>query len=508
MHQPNNHPMRPRPNIALVLAAAAATVLAACSTSTVKLKGRPQGAIALPLKGVYTATVRAPFIGPVSGRLTAEPVEGGFVANSRPDVAWQMIGGFQGLLGQIFTPFLFPGGVIITWTSGLPEDGKPAEGVIGIGGIRSISVKTRMNTADGVVELVGPDNRRVATLSLTPSAADAPPLANYPELARRIDSAVQSRLYDRSLVDSAGVRGYLAQLKSASAISRDDVEFIFGAVVAARNNVKFSIPIAIPRPDDAARRLAAEDSANPELATVRATFDKRSGFAVLKAEAFLEPEDVDRAFAKILEWKPKGLIVDIRSCPGVTLASLRVASWLIDKPTDAGAFFGPDRREDALAGKTDAFPRVEINSAAAVREAESVLDAQGAASIVIMPESATFTGPVAVLISRRTTTSAEPLAWLLKATGRARLFGTATVGRPVISRPIDIGQGWDFWLAACDFRPAFGDRINDRGVKPDVDAGRESSRLAAYRWLRAQTKPAEPTPPPPPEAPAPAEPEA
>lgn len=455
-----------------------------CASPTVKLIGRPAGRVSLPLRGVYTATVRAPFIGPVRGQLTAEPTPTGFAANSRPGIAWSMIGGFQGFLGQIFTPFLFPSGVIVTWTSSVPEGTLPGEGWLGIGGIRAVGVKTRMTSADGPIDLLTPEGRRAATLTLTPSGADEPPLADYPALATRIDAAFRERIFDRDLTSTSGVRAYLSQLTSSAKLAHDDVEFIFGSVVAARNNVKFSLPITIPR---AAGGLS--DPENPELATVRATFDQRSHIATLKVEAFLDAADVDLAFEKILNGNPSGLIIDLRNCPGVTLASLRTACWLLDKPTDAGFFYGPASRADALAGRTDAFQRAEINSAAAVAETEATLDSRGAVTVIIQPESRRFTGPVAVLISKRTTTSAEPLVWLLKSTGRARIFGAPTVGRPTLSRPIDIGQGWDYWLPAFDYSPAVGDRFNDKGIKPDVEGGRDSSRFAAWRWIRDQNRP-------------------
>src|ERR1044071_4723754 len=126
--------MRARRVMALVLLASA--WLAGCVSAPVKLEGKPSGSLSLPLRGVYKATVRAPFIGPVSARLSAAPSEHGFVANSRPGVAWDMIGGLEGILGPVLAPYLFPGGVILTWRSGLPGEGNPGEGFIGVGGDR------------------------------------------------------------------------------------------------------------------------------------------------------------------------------------------------------------------------------------------------------------------------------------------------------------------------------------------------------------------------------------
>lgn len=456
----------------------------------------PATGLSFPLRGTYTATVEAPFIGPISAQLTAEPTPGGFRASSRPDVAWSMVGGLEGFLGQIFANSIFPDGVILTWTSSAPEGDKPGEGSIGIGGLKSAHVTTLIRTPDAPIDILAPDGHKVAVLTLRPSTPEAPPLADYPALAAAVRGAIASRLYDPGLVDSWQLRGYLSQLNRNARMARDDVEFIFGAAIAAKNNIRFSLPLVIRRANqDTAHAFPNPD---PQGATVRALIDQRTGIATLRADAFIDPGDVDRAFEKILAADPPvhGLIIDLHSCPGVTLASLRIASWLYDHPVDAGFFFGPSRRKDALAGRVDAFPRATIDSPASVAAAEHLLDTADAAAVVVAPEHTTYRGPVAVLVSRRTTTSAEPLAWLLQATGRARLFGSPTAGKPMLSRPIDIGQGWDLWLAAADYLPAggAGQPSSDRAVRPlaaDTTTSKETAKRYARRYLHDEAQQAD-----------------
>ncbi len=471
-------------HICSLLAASALITLGGCYSAPVELEGRPSGSLTLPLKGVYKATVRAPFVGPISARFTAEPTEKGFIANSRPGVAWTMIGGFQGFLGQVFVPFLFPGGVILTWRSGLPDHGKPGEGWMQIGGIRTAGAKTRMTDPNAPIEVISPDGRRAAVLTLEPCPNTEGALDDYKELGAKVERAFRARLYDPALLDSGSVRAYLNQLRYSSSVARDDLEFIFGEAIAARNNLKLPMPIAVRRADESSRRLGVDAE---ELLTVHATRDAKTDLATIKVEAFFEGEDVDKAFKQVVGWHAKGLILDLRSCPGVTLASLRAACWLVDHPTDAGFYFAAAHRADALAGKLDSFPRAEFTAVASIRATESLLDEQGSAAVVIMPESDHFTGPVAVLISRRTTTSAEPLARVLKDTGRARLFGVTTVGRPMLSRPTDLGDGWDLWVSAFDYLPPSGEHLDGKGVEPDVEASsKEQTQRAAAAWLLSE----------------------
>jgi hypothetical protein len=74
------------------------------------------------------------------------------------------------------------------------------------------------------------------------------PSPTIPRLAARVDAAFRERIFDRDLLSTSGVRAYLSQLASSAKIARDDIEFIFGAVIAARNNVSSHFLSPIPRP--------------------------------------------------------------------------------------------------------------------------------------------------------------------------------------------------------------------------------------------------------------------
>jgi C-terminal processing protease CtpA/Prc len=201
-------------------------------------------------------------------------------------------------------------------------------------------------------------------------------------------------------------------------------------------------------------------------------------------DAFLHAEDVDRVFHEVLEWKPKGIILDVRAAPGVTLAALRTLSWIMPEPVDAGVWFGPRQRAEALKGNFDAIPRAEITSASSVEAAEAILDTQGAVHLTVQPEANRFTGPVAVLTSRRSSASVEPLVWAIKNSKRAQTYGQATAGKPLLSRPIDIGKNWILWLAAADYRTPTNEKLTDRGIKPNFEfSNRDAAQAAAEKQL-------------------------
>lgn len=449
--------------------------------------------LTLPLNGEYIVTIKAPLVGEIQGRLIAQPTEEGFYAATRPGVAWDMIGGLEGLFGSIFVGSLFPNGSILTWDSTLPAGGTPGMGTLGPG-TKSAQARTRITSPTAPIELNDPDGRHIATMTLRPAKPSEPAPADYAALAAGVEDAIRARLYDASLINSGQVRGYLKKLRANAGESRDDIEMIFGAIVAGRSNVKFALPLVFKavQGDWKAQLTSLADAG---MSTIKVTFDEPSGIATVKVEAFIDAAGVDRAFEQVLSFHPRGVVLDIRGCPGITLASLRAASWVIDKPADAGTFFGSGMRAAALAGHAGEFPRMSLDSAESVETIEKYLDEHGGARIVVQPAEHHYTGPVAVLTTKKTTTSAEPLAWMLRATDedeRIQTFGQATAGRPTLSRPIDIGQDWVVWLAAFDYQPpaSMGKARGDRGSRPDYESSsKDKAKQAAYDWVRKQAGP-------------------
>jgi hypothetical protein len=420
--------------------------------------------------------------------MTATPTAEGFVATTRRGVAWDFVGGVEGLLGPLFLPKLFPEGVILTWKSPAPgagdasgAGGRAATGYLGAGSYKGAGVTTTMKTLEGPIELAAPDGRKVAVMRLEPDPSPGLPMADYPALVDRMERAFAMRLYDRGMADSGQVRGYLRRMRACARDARDDVEFVFAAVVAGRSYVKFSLPLVFKEADLHSSALAEGWNAE-DLATISVSWDEGTRVATVRVEAFLDAADVDRAFEKALSHHPAGIVVDLYNCPGVTLASLRALSWVADGDLDAGVFFGPEARPGILKGRLMNPPLMDLDSAAAVGAIESELDRGGAVRVRVRPVERPFSGPVALVVSKRTTTSAEPLALLLKSGGRARLFGERTAGRPLLSRPADIGQGWVLWLAAADYRGPGGESLSGSGVRPDESLSKSAARRAAAEW--------------------------
>ncbi len=465
--------------------------LVGCGTTPAKPRPAAHVQNVVVPNGEYEVEFHSPWAGPVRGRMTFEALPDGFKANTRPGVAWEMVGGIESVLGPVFMPFLFPRGMILVWSSRLPstdpEGGTvPGDGTIGAGDFESLRVRTQFVSAEEPVIVRLRDGRAVGVMTLRkadPGSSAATRRTDYPALAHRTGELLREHLFDRKLLESGSYksawRGFLRNAEKA----RDDAEFLFGGIVAFRSNLTTSMPLLFPRPTPEISGPLV-DGLDDLARTYRVEHDEKTGLTTVRFYAFLEPAFVDDAMSEALTHRPRGLVVDLRRCPGITLAALRLASLLLREPAHAGIVFLPEARDKASAPTVpEGLPTVQGPwRGADILRVDELLADRGVVELSVLPDldaSTRFDGPVAVLTSRRTSASAELLVHVLRSAGRALVVGDYTAGRPMLAREFDAGQGWTLLVPALDHRPREGPRLNGRGVEPDRRATRNAPGVAA-----------------------------
>jgi carboxyl-terminal processing protease len=162
-----------------------------------------------------------------------------------------------------------------------------------------------------------------------------------------------------------------------------------------------------------------------------------------------------------------GIILDLRGNPGgLAMMVMGVSGQFLDEPVLLGRM---KTRETEL--RLTANPR-RVN-------------ADGAP---VKP----FTGPVAILVDELTGSASECFAGGLQAIGRARVFGTRTMGQALPATFSRLPNGDTLVHAFGDFVTAAGVRLEGRGVVPDVEIpidrktlaeGRDPALDAALRWI-------------------------
>lgn len=105
-----------------------------------------------------------------------------------------------------------------------------------------------------------------------------------------------------------------------------------------------------------------------------------------------------------------------------------------------------------------------------------------------------YAGPLAILVDELTGSASECFAGALQSLGRARLFGTTTMGQALPASTRALANGDVLMYAVGDFVTSNGRRLEGAGVVPDVVAipsrqslaeGRDVVRDAALAWIDA-----------------------
>ena len=114
------------------------------------------------------------------------------------------------------------------------------------------------------------------------------------------------------------------------------------------------------------------------------------------------------------------------------------------------------------------------------------LSTHGAVVGVVPPMAPRYGGPVYLLTDGGTGSASEPLAYVLKAAGRATLVGEPTAGKMLSGSTTALSGGWTLQLPVADYYAPDGTRIDGVGVAPDVavpsaDALQTALRLASER---------------------------
>lgn len=433
------------------------------------LAGVEPAAMSLPLDGVYDATLHTEFAGAVTFRLAAKPTEEGFAANTRPGVAWEFVGGLEGVLGRLLVPYLFPGGVLVTWTSEVPQEGHRGEGWLRAGAIPGASVRTRMASAGGPIEIVARDGKKIGVMTLRPSPDPEGRLADYAGLAGSLERALRERWYRPDDVREASLEAFHRRVREVGGQSHDDLEFLFGIAMAARAHLR-TIPAVPTRRLDP--RFSEEVRLDRRFVTYTPGAEGRPG--VLRIDAMLDIEEVEAGFSAVRASSPPGLVLDLRTCAGMDARLLRVIGWFMEGKTPAGFVVDARTREALLAGEAewaDVDPTLE----------GATLDGGMVTRLVVPGREDRYDGPLVVLVSRRTFGVPEVIAWALQQAGRAAVVGEATVGRALLYEGVEIEPGWEAQMPTREI--VRGPGVVSSRVVPDELTTRERALRAAERRL-------------------------
>lgn len=432
-----------------------------------------------PFTGKYIATIHTPWTGPIRGELQAEPTDAGFRANTRPDVAWSLIGGLEGTLGPIFAPFLFPRGMILTWESTTPGEDFPGLGTMGFGTRPSMRIETRIREPGAPVELLLKDGRAVATISLARAASlDWTPI-NHASLIEALRDRVARHYYDPLRALSPEMTRYLDDLTQGTNKVKDDIEFLLVQALAARQSPKLPAILMYPKAQPPADELPDIDDPILPYQIIKSA---STSIVTIRFDAILSESTVDECFDKALAMHPRAIVLDLRQTAGLDVGVLRVLSYISPEPINAGTFVAKNDRDAILPG-TKPSSTIDLRTSADYSALRTAITSGTSIAATVFPHERGFTSPVAIVIGKRAGGPTELLAHAIRAHWLAPVFGEPTSGRPWLAQEIDLGQGWVARLPMAECVSANRETLTDKGVQPWKMVRGQGSTQAARRWL-------------------------
>jgi carboxyl-terminal processing protease len=186
------------------------------------------------------------------------------------------------------------------------------------------------------------------------------------------------------------------------------------------------------------------------------------GAGYIRLNIFLDPVSVmpefERAISDLRD--TPGIVLDLRGNPGgLGIMAMGLAGWFV---SEEGQVLG------TMLGR-DSKTQFEIN-----------------------PRLEPYTGKLAILVNGSSASTSEILAQGLKDLGRARIFGTRTMGAALPSEVIQLPDGDRFQYPEANYTSFKGRVLEGNGVEPDVVAaptiaallaGRDMALESALSWI-------------------------
>jgi len=180
---------------------------------------------------------------------------------------------------------------------------------------------------------------------------------------------------------------------------------------------------------------------------------------------FFDPLTLMTAFNEFMQssMERRGIIIDVRGNPGgYGMIGMGMGGWLV---AEKNLYLGTMSTRDTQL------------------------------KMIINPRAQVYSGPVAVLVDGLSASSSEMLAGGLQDIGRARVFGTRTLGAALPSTITRLSNGDGFQYVFADYVSRGGQRLEGRGVIPDEEVfltretllqGHDAVIDAARQWIEAQ----------------------
>ena len=313
------------------------------------------------------------------------------------------------------------------------------------------------------------------------------PLRNYPAIASSTRDTIRALIYDPAIIDRPNMRQFFDRFAAAADRAIDDLDMM-AAFISTQPLIGISHFGFVRNPriaDTPLDSLVAGDKSVDIARLVNFSLWGNGAVAYLRVRSWDRATPfIQRAFERMDSARTSVLVLDLTANPGGDATSMTPATHLYRDTMSAGFVVGRAwyRTHRTLPSDTDLERMPTIADEEQAKSLLKIVTSIGAAHFRFAPRAPYFGGKVYLLVDGRTGSASEPLAYLLKTTGRATLVGRRTAGAVLTALPHPVGEGFIVTVPEADYYAPGAVRIEGNGI--DADLVSEDPNVAVDEEIR------------------------
>jgi len=334
-------------------------------------------------------------------------------------------------------------------------------------------------------KLLDRNRKEVGSFTAKPYNGDTP-LKNYTEISQEAFEVIENKIYDYKIDQNSDYQDIKEEVTATATEVHDDLEFVFAFFYRMRDlGISHLGLMRLPENNlntEAEDQLASleDEPANLEYKTITGRKNiSRSDIGYLNIRSFSgSASEMRLLMDSIMSSPPSTLIIDLRENSGGSVeAGIAFAEYFVDHKYIGGHFltrkwfkkYGSYREDKIKGSQLKQFGEADFDLIIkGIHEEEGL-------TLVIEPLAKTYQGKVYLLISGRTASTCEPIAYGLKQTKKAILIGQNTAGAMLNGEYFSISGGFTVIVPTADYYTVSGERLDQVGVVPDhvTESGKE-----------------------------------
>jgi len=402
--------------------------------------------------------------------LTTKIKNGKITGMTRENALKDIVGGFKFSLAKIATSVKYP--EIVHFEAHINENSFKGKyqmifGQLDFNGIikNDSLIITLINKDSTISKLIGA------------KITDLKPIRNYKKTFNTIFELTENNIYNQKFIQSKEWFKFKKRMLKISQKINDDLEL----------QIAFS---AIVRDFPFSHYYLYQTKINDKITKTNNRFaelrEKDKQTCILKIRNFSGTKlEMDSLISIIDNKKYQNLIVDLRDNPGGNhVSAFPLVEYIIDKPIIAGVFPNKNwyQKFERLPNKEE-YSKFSEFTGGSLNEWFNSANQNYGSYFKVLPSKKHFKGKVYILTNKRTASTCEPIVYGLKYNNYATIIGEHTAGAMLSSNEFTIENKLTLRIPLNDYVTYSGDRIDKKGVEPNIEIESEKSLTHALSLI-------------------------